>query len=126
MALRDSRTFGFRHTERKRPTLSRLSARTNRPGSDSPSWARRSRTRLAHAQGDEVVDDRPGRPRTGTDAHHLVGVEAGFERRLGQRGVDVEVAVQEQVAEDADREAGGALQDLFDEDIGQHGISSWR
>ena len=61
-----------------------------------------------HAQGHQVVDDRARRPGIGPHAHHLVGVQAGFERGLGQGGVDVEIAVEEQVAEHADRQGGNA------------------
>ncbi len=42
----------------------------------------------------------------------LVGLEAGFERALGQRGVDHQVAVEEEVADHQDVDAGKTIGEL--------------
>src|SRR5439155_18823470 len=55
-------------------------------------------------------------------AEHLIGVDSRLDRRLRERGVEIEVAVEEQVAEHADRQTGGTGQDLFDECGGEHGV----
>ena len=47
------------------------------------------------AEGYQVIDNRPRRSGAGPHAHDLVGVEAGFDGRFRQKGVDVEIAVEE-------------------------------
>jgi hypothetical protein len=57
---------------------------------------------LADAERDEVVEDRPGRARLAADLDHVVHGQAGLDRHLLLRGVDVQVTVEEEVAHDAD------------------------
>ena len=61
----------------------------------------------ADAERGEVVDDGAGRAGVAADPHHLVGDLAGLNRRFIERGFDVEIAIEEEVAEHAD----GALGD---------------
>ena len=68
----------------------------------------------ADAERHQVIDDRAGRTGIRAHADDLVGVLPGFDGGLGQRRVDVEVAVEKQVAEDADRQSRQAVQDAFD------------
>ena len=84
---------------------------------------RRRRGRiLPDAEGGEVVDDRPEGPRVRPHPDHLVGVQTRLDGRLGEVGVDVEVAVEEQVADDADALAAEGGQDLVDERVRKHEI----
>ena len=57
---------------------------------------------LADAEGDQVVEDRARRPRLAPDFDDVVNRQAGFDRRLGFRGVDVQIPVEEEVAHHAD------------------------
>ncbi len=76
----------------------------------------------ASPQRRQIADDRARRARVVTHAHYLIGVEPGFDARLVQGRIDVEIAVEEQVAEDADGEVRDALEDLLQSPVGQsHG-----
>ena len=70
----------------------------------------------------EIIDDRPRRPWECPDAHDLVCIQPGFQRRLGEGRVEVEVAIEEQVAENADVKRRQSREDRFDEGGGEHGI----
>jgi hypothetical protein len=56
------------------------------------------------AESRQVVDDGAGGAGIRSNAHHLIGIEARLQRRLGQRSVDIQVSVEKQVAEHADCE----------------------
>ena len=66
---------------------------------------------LADPEGDQVVEDRAGCTRLAPDLHDVVNRQAGFDRRLGFRGVDMQVPVEKEVAHDADAQLGIAIGD---------------
>ncbi len=55
-----------------------------------------------HAQGGQVVHHRPQRSRIVADARDLIGFEPGLDRQLAQLRIEVQVAIEEQVAQQAD------------------------
>ena len=57
---------------------------------------------LADPERDQVVEDRAGRARLAADLDDVVDRQAGLDRGLVLGGVDVQVAVEEEVADDAD------------------------
>ena len=61
---------------------------------------------LADPQRDQVVEDRAGRARLAADLDDVVDRQAGLDRGLVLRGVDVQVAVEEEVAHDRDAQPG--------------------
>ena len=57
---------------------------------------------LADPQCDQVVDDRAGGARLRPHLHHVVDRQPRLDRRLVPGRVDVQVAVEEEVADDRD------------------------
>ena len=66
------------------------------------------RNDTANAEGDKVVEDRPGPARLGADADHVVDRLARLDRGFAARGVDLQVAVQAEITDDRDAQPGVA------------------
>src|SRR5262249_8367802 len=69
----------------------------------------RDRPNRPDAEGGQVVDDGPEGPRVRSHPNHLIRVQTRLDGWLGEGGVDVQVAVEKEVAEEADppRRNGG-------------------
>jgi len=61
---------------------------------------------LADAEGDEIVQDGAGGPGLAADTDDVVDGETGLDGDLGAGGVDVEIAVETEVADDGEAEVG--------------------
>ena len=77
----------------------------------------------AHVQRPQVGDDGTGRAGTGPHLHHLVRLQPGLERDLGQLPVDDQVLVQEEIAHHQDSDSGQAVQQSV-KTVLVHGASS--
>ena len=62
------------------------------------------RRQAANAQGDEIVDHRAERAGRISDAKDLVRLESGLDGKLVLAGREIEVAIEEQIADQGDRE----------------------
>ena len=63
-----------------------------------------NRANPSNPQGDQVIDNGPGRSRAATNPNNLIGVQAGLQGQLGQGSVQVEIPVEKQVPHDPDRQ----------------------
>ena len=78
----------------------------------------------ANAEGDKVVEDRPGPARLGADADHVVDGQARLDRGFASCGVDLQVAVQAEITDDRDAQRGVPRRD-GSESLGGHAWSAW-
>ncbi len=77
--------------------------------------ARRSQgVQRAGAECGEIIHDGPGRTGTPADGDHLVRAFAGFDARLGDPGVDFEIFVEKEIAEDGNSPRRKAGQQFFE------------
>lgn len=76
--------------------------------------------RAAHAQRHKVVQHRAERTRVRPHADHLIRGEPRFHGRLVAGRVDVQVAIQEQIPDQADGAAGDRGENAFDEQGVEH------
>ena len=77
------------------------------------------RPKLADAESDEVVENRPGGPRLRADADDVMHRQARLDRRFIPTQIDFEIAVEAEVAEHADAQAGvcrGDFRESFERD----------
>src|SRR5208337_3585270 len=70
--------------------------------------AKAERNDPANAEGDKVVEDRSGPARLGTDADHIADGQARLDRGFTSCGVDLQVAVEAEIAGDRDAQPGVA------------------
>ena len=78
---------------------------------------------MADAQGAEVVENRARAARLGAHVDHVMHGQAGFEGGFGLGGVDLEVAVEAEISQDAEAEGGIRIGDGL-ETVEVH-ASSW-
>jgi hypothetical protein len=62
----------------------------------------RRRINLAHAQGDQIVQNRARSTRLASDAHHIVHREIRLDRNLLPGGIDLKVPVQAKITHKGD------------------------
>jgi len=67
-----------------------------------------------HAKRGQVGRYVPSRAGAAADGRHLMGFEAGLQRDLRQRAVDVQIAIQEIVADDSETQRRQAREDRFE------------
>ena len=79
----------------------------------------------ANLECDQIVEDGAGRPRLAPNGDDVVNGKAGLDRRLGLRGIDMQIAVEKEIAHDADAQLAIPVGELV-QSIGVHVSQSRR